>query len=203
MTLYQHYYIDRDYELLSLWQLLQETFAIQKALYPGCFVHIAPSFYLPEVVYVDSDRNAARFFRESTASEIIHQRRQGMLEPIFRFHPQSYTDPIPEPFYSFDLLISLYAGVISQPCKAYLKQSGYLLANNSHDDASIAFLDPDYTFIGALHQRKGQFTLDQNRLGSYFIPKNPEHFTIEWIHEKGKGAAFTRTAFLYLFQKTG
>lgn len=45
---------------------------------------------------------------------------------------------------SFDLLISLYAGFISEACGHLLRIGGLLLVNSSHGDAAIAALDPRF-----------------------------------------------------------
>lgn len=47
----------------------------------------------------------------------------------------------------FDLLISQYAGFISDTCINYLKVNGYLLVNNSHADAGLAAIDKDYKLL--------------------------------------------------------
>jgi len=112
-----------------------KRFPIKKALYPGSYIHISPSFYFPEVVYVDNDRKAKRFFTHQSIFAFIEENRTYSEKSIVRFHGQDYLEEISEEKNSFDLLISQYAGFISQHCKHYLRPQGYLLANNSHGDA--------------------------------------------------------------------
>jgi len=51
----------------------------------------------------------------------------------------------------FDLLISSYAGFVSRAGKDFTRQGGLLLANNSHGDASLAFVDSnDWKLVGVL-----------------------------------------------------
>ena len=69
----------------------------------------------------------------------------------------SYTAGFAEAEKSFDLLISQYAGFVSQHCKKYLKIGGILLVNNSHGDASMAKLDDDYKFVGG--DQSSQWTI--------------------------------------------
>eukprot|EP00539_Tryblionella_compressa_P006728 CAMPEP_0178770490 /NCGR_PEP_ID=MMETSP0744-20121128/21424_1 /TAXON_ID=913974 /ORGANISM="Nitzschia punctata, Strain CCMP561" /LENGTH=101 /DNA_ID=CAMNT_0020426879 /DNA_START=41 /DNA_END=346 /DNA_ORIENTATION=- len=45
---------------------------------------------------------------------------------------------------SFDLLISLSAGLLVQPCTPYVARHGYLLVNDSHSDARAAFVSGDW-----------------------------------------------------------
>ena len=64
LKLYNKYHADNDNERLDLFQLLAEKYGIEKALYPGCFVHITPSFIYPSVTYVDTDKRASKFFSD-------------------------------------------------------------------------------------------------------------------------------------------
>lgn len=57
---YKKYHIDQNDERWGLFSILIETYKIQKALYPGSFVHITPSFVIPSVAYIDTDRRAKR-----------------------------------------------------------------------------------------------------------------------------------------------
>ena len=45
----------------DLFKLLAESYTIKKVLYPGSYIHISPSFYFSEVVYVDTDSKAVKF----------------------------------------------------------------------------------------------------------------------------------------------
>ena len=51
---------------------------IQHVLYPGSFVHIAPSLLWPHVTYIDTDKRAARFFLDDPQSiqALIAQKRK-------------------------------------------------------------------------------------------------------------------------------
>ena len=201
LNLYQEFYIDRDYELVAMFRLLNERFKIQKVLYPGSYVHIAPSFIFPDVTYVDSFKKAQPFFANPIVAEYIKKRKEYPQEARFSFLPIDYRKELGLEKESFDLLVSLYAGLITPVCKQYVKPGGYLLVNNSHGDASIAALDPDLALVGAIHHRSGNFRLDEKNLAAYLIPKKPEKFTEEQIRESGKSVGFTKTAFMYLFRK--
>jgi hypothetical protein len=141
LLLYKKYYVDRDDERLDLFVILAERFNIKSALYPGSFVHITPSIVFPKVVYVDADKRAKSFFNDAAVVDFISKRKIYEDKPIICFHHKDYTEDIGEPIDSFDLLISQYAGFVSQHCKRYLKVSGLLLVNNSHGDASMSSID--------------------------------------------------------------
>ena len=200
-SLYKKYFIDRDHERLDLFQLLTEQYGIESSLYPGSFVHITPAFVYPTSTYVDNDKQAIKFFAQPEVMSYVEQRKSYPQPPTITFYPQDYRIPLPEPDQQYDLLISQYAGFISQHCKRYLRINGRLLTNNSHGDASMAFLDPDYSLTAVIHRRNGRYTLSTQNLESYFIPKKPEQHTIAHLEKTQKGIGYTKTATSYLFQR--
>lgn len=108
--------------------------------------------------------------------------------------------PVPELEHSFDLLISQFAGFICEACKRYLKPRGLLLVNNSHGDAGIAALNPDFILCGVFNRRENNYDFSDKNLDRYFIPKKKVENLYKHIHDLGKGIAYTDTADLYLFQ---
>lgn len=199
---YQQYFVSRDFERLDLFQLLAKELHILSAVYPGSFIHITPSFVFPLVAYIDSDRKAKRYFKEMTAVlEFVRLRKEYDGEPEIQFYGQDYTEPIEALDGRFDLLISQYAGFVSQHGKRYLKVGGYLLANNSHGDASMAFLDDDYKFAAVVQRRNGRHTFSTRNLNSYFIPKKPIQITKELLEKIQKGAGYTKSAAAYIFKR--
>ncbi|MBU7004313.1 MAG: class I SAM-dependent methyltransferase, partial [Theionarchaea archaeon] len=131
IKLYEKHFVDKQDERLELFRALVDRFGIDSALYPGSFVHIAPSLFIPEVVDVDTDRRACSFFGRPEVIEYVRKRRRYEHEPEIRFHGIDYIKKIDEPEGSFDLLISQYAGFVSMHCGNYLRPGGILLANNS------------------------------------------------------------------------
>jgi len=174
----------------------------ERALYPGGFIHVAASFIFPSVTYVDTDRNAKRFFAQmDDVQRLVSQHKDYEAAPHIGFHGSSYESPIDEEDESFDLLISLYAGFISTPCKRYLRRGGVLVINNSHADAGLASIDPEYEFIGVVRGRGDAQRVDTTDLDTYFRPKKEQVVTEALLRERGRGIAYTRTAPAYLFQR--
>ena len=198
---YKKYYIDRHYEQIDLFRLLKDRYSVSNAIYPGSFVQISPSFIFPHVVYIDSDKTAIKFFQDKTFQEIVTSRKEYAASPIMEFHGIDYRIFIEEYRSCFDLLISQYAGFISEVCKPYLRIGGYLLVNNSHGDAGLASIDADYKLISAIHKTSGKYRLSETHLADYFKPKKDMIVTKEWLKQIGKGIGYTRTATLYLFQR--
>jgi len=198
---YKKYYIDRDYEQVDLFRLLKNEFDISSAIYPGSYIQISPSFIFPNVVYLDSDKNAIQFFQSGSLEAMVKERKEYSENPKIVFHGIDYRELVEEYRSEFDLLISQYAGFISGVCKPYLRSGGYLLVNNSHGDAGMASIDTDYQLIATVHRRSGQYRLSRASLEDYFIPKKDIKVTRELLLERKKGIGYTRTAALYLFQK--
>jgi hypothetical protein len=198
---YQKYYIDRDYEQIDLFRVLKSTYEITKAIYPGSYIQISPSFIFPDVVYIDSDKNAIKFFQSNQLIELVRERKEYNEDPMISFHGVDYRNLIEEYQCQFDLLISQYSGFISEACKYYLRIGGYLLVNNSHGDAGLASIDEDYQLISTAHKTRGTYRLSDTSLEKYFIPKRRIMVTKELFYKTGKGVGYTKTAPLYIFKR--
>ena len=186
---------------LRLFTAVSQAIDVASALYPGSYVDVAASFAFRSVTYVDTDARAARFFSDSTGvDEIIVQRRSGGEERSWDFIGADYTTDLGLPDAHFDLLISLYAGFIAEPCTRYLRPGGWLLVNPSHGDAAIAAIDPHYRLVGVVQSRAGAYSVSGRNLDSYLIPKRDIEVTADLIHESGRGIAYTKSPFAYLFQ---
>ena len=202
LDLYHKFFSEREFERLDLFQLLAERYAVQRVLYPGSFVHITPSFVFPDVVYVDTDRRAKKFFASPEVREYIEEHKRYPQPANFSFHPIDYRDGLEEIEPGFDLLISQYAGFIGQYCKHHLKAGGCLLANNSHGDAGVAALDPEYQLAEVAHKRNGKYRLSESNLDQYFVPKSTKReLTKEYLMDLQKGVGYTNTASNYIFRK--
>ncbi len=201
IDLYKEYFVHREYERLDLFQLLAERFGVTSALYPGSFVHITPSLVFPKTTYVDMDKRAKQFFQSMEVLDFVAQNKMYPQRSEMTFHPADYRQALAEPDESYDLLISQYAGFISNHCKRYLKINGVLLANNSHGDASMASIDPDYEFIGAILRDKGKHRISEKELDTYFVPKKPVDVSQEYLEQTQKGIGYRKTASSYLFRR--
>lgn len=201
LDLYKKFYVDRNYEQLNLFKHLAEIQGVRSVIYPGSFVHIAPSFFIPYACYIDSDKQAAVFFKDiERLTKFVQEQTKCNGVPTIRFYGQDYSMPVPEQDSSFDLLISQYAGFVCEVCKRYLKPKGLLLVNNSHGDAGIAALDTDFKLCGVYTRREDHYTFSEQNLEQYFVPKKKVENLYKHIHDIGRGIAYTKTATLYLFQ---
>ncbi len=199
--LYREHHVDKSDERLGVFAGLVEHFGLSNALYPGSFVHVTPSFVIPRVVYVDSDKRARAFFDDPRTIEIVKRHRRYDAIPTIGYHHGDYTEAIDEADESFELLISQYAGFVSRACKRYLKVGGVLVANNSHGDASMARLDPDYELVSVYRRRGELFTFSFGELETYMIPKSGEEPTRATLEQTMRGPSFTRPVAGYVFRR--
>lgn len=198
LALYRDY-VHRAGDRLALFRLVAEHFDVRRALYPGSYVHVTPSLVFPSVTYVDTDRRTKNFFNDASVVRYVERKKEYEATHEIVSHFADYNAPLDEPDESFDLLLSQWAGFVSQACKRYLRHGGLLVTNNSHGDASMASVDHDYRFIGAIVDRGSAPKLIRDDLDDYFIPKKPGAITKERIVELGRGVAYTKTANHYLF----
>ena len=199
---YNKHFVLKAFEREDLFVAIRNKYGCKSALYPGSFIHITPSFIFPEVIYVDSDSQAKKFFKNiKDVIEIINSKKQYLEKSNVIFFGQSYLKPLPTPVDSIDLLISQYAGFVSMYCKKYLKKGGILLVNNSHGDATMAKLDSSYKFIAVVRRQKVNYTIIDSDLDSYFIPKKPIKITRSYLEQINRGIGYTKSATSYIFEK--
>lgn len=177
-------------------------------LYAGSFIDIGPSVWFDRVSYVDTDRRAARFFAQADGvADLIAKKRviagaTSTRAPDVRFHRIDYRRRMPFEDHSIDLVVSLYAGFVSEYCTRYLRPGGILLANNSHGDASLASLDPTYALCGVIIVRDGRYRAATGNLAAYLVPKRGYPPTAGELRRINRGIAYTRTPFAYLFRRS-
>ena len=173
-------------------------------LYPGSYVDLAPSFVWPSVTYVDVDRRANQFFADvDGVDELLGEHVAHAAAHTVRFINADYQELLDLNEGSFDLLISLYAGFISEHCTRYLRDGGFLLVNSSHGDAAIASIDPQYRLSAVVISRAGSYRVSSANLDSYLVPKRKVEVTKDHLHRSGRGIAYTKSPFAYLFERVG
>lgn len=187
-----------------LFRAVADHAAIRQVLYPGSYVDLTPSVCWESVTYVDTDRRAARFFADvDGVVELVREEGATCPAPVFRFLHADYTSRLDLDPASFDLLVSLYAGPVSLHCGDAIRPGGLLLANASHGDVALASIDPRFRLVGVVQGQAGQFRLHTDDLDSYLEPKRDVELTVDGILRSGRGVAYTRSAFAYLFERAG
>ena len=100
------------------------------------------------------------------------------------------------------MLVSLYAGFVSEACIEYLRIGGTLLVNSSHGDAAMASIDPRYELSGVVTPRSDDYRVQGGKLDAYLIPKKAVSITRQSLHVTGRGIPYTKSPFAYLFTRT-
>lgn len=185
-----------------LFSAVGQAIDAETVLYPGSYVDLAPSFVFGSVTYLDVDKRAPGFFADTEGVAELIAQHEGPPEPDVTFIHGDYTEPLDLPEEHFDLLVSLYAGFISEHCTRHLKIGGTLLVNPSHGDAAMASIDSSYVLAGVVRSGSGTYRVDTKDLESYLVPKKPQTITPESLHRSGRGIGYTKSPFAYLFTRT-
>jgi hypothetical protein len=185
-----------------LFRAVAESLDVTSVLYPGSYVDLAPSFVWPSVTYVDIDRRAGQFFSdESGVHQLLVEHDVNPATHSVRFIGADYTNPLGLEDGEFDLLISLYAGFVSEACTRYLRVGGTLLVNPSHGDAAMTSIDQRYRLTAVVTSRSGRYSVNSRDLDTYLISKRDVAVTKELLHASGRGVAYTKSPFAYLFER--
>ncbi len=186
----------------GLFGAIAEVADAKTVLYPGSYVDLTPSIIWPTVTYVDVDRRAHQFFSDAAGvGELILRHGVDPDTRAVRFIPADYTDPLDIADKSVDLLVSLYAGFVSEHCTRYLRPGGFLFVNSSHGDAAMASLDTRYRLAGVIVSRPSGYSVRQTELDTYLVPKRDINVTAELLRKTGRGIAYTKSPFAYLFER--
>lgn len=188
----------------ALFSAAEEQLSPTRVLYPGSFVDVAASFVFRDVTYVDSDSRAKRFFADRDGVErIVDAAKLYEERARFDFVHADYTSELPLAEGGYDLLVSLYAGFVSRACKRYLRTGGLLLTNNSHGDAGMASIDPEFELSAVINKRGQAYRSSTHDLDAYLVPKGDGQVTRELLERTNRGVGYTRSPSAYLFRKAG
>lgn len=180
----------------TMYKKIASYYKITKCLYPGSYIDIFPSFYIQNVTYVDNFKKTTQFFKDITNLEKYIQKNNATgWTPSVRFIFEDYWKITNIP--KVELIISQFGGFVGQATKKFLKKKGLLLCNDSHGDASLANLDPEFKLIGIFDE---QMIYHSNDLDKYFTFKRKIVSKKEIILTM-KGPKYKLMASNYVFQK--
>ncbi len=181
---------------VDLYRTVALKYGIKKAIYPGSHIDIFPSFVIPKVTYIDNFKGAIKFFKnQDKIQQYITSKKEYKDEPIIKFFGHNYEDDIN--IEKVDMIISLYADFVGQATKKHLKPGGILLCNDSHGDATLAYVDQDYEFIGIVNNRNQVKT---NTLDKYFNFARPREIDVDKVLRTMKGPKYKLEPQCYLFR---
>lgn len=196
---YTKEFTDRQFTRHSLFEELRDTFGVDKALYLGSYIHFTPSLVYPCVTYVDSFKTSS-LIEDEEILDYIEKNKSYKQPAKLEFFKQDYTKKLPIKG-DYNLLISQYAGFVSQAGKKYLRPGGILVANNSHGDASMANIDSDFELVAVANHTQDKWRISKNNLATYFLRKDGSKDNITELIKNMKGFGYTKTAANYIFKK--
>lgn len=132
---YKAYYLGKYDPTIMIFNYLKSHYEITHVVYPGSFIHIAPSFTFGSVTYIDMYENIDSFYRNEDIFKYVDLHKFYDDATLMTFIYGPYTSHEGQ----YDLMISSNAGPVSIDCKPLLKSGGLLLVNNGHSDADNAF----------------------------------------------------------------
>jgi len=180
----------------ELYRLVAEEYNIKSALYPGSHIDISASLVISDVTYIDNFKGAIKFFNNlDNIKQYINKNKVYTEEANITFYGKDYTYPLD--IKKVDLIISQYAGFVGQASKKYLKTSGILLCNDSHGDATLAYLDSDYELIGVIDSN---LRIESNNLDKYFKFKKEKPIDINKVYTLMKGPKYAYQPSNYIFK---
>ncbi len=186
---------------------IKENFEIKQVLYPGSWIHLTPSLIFPFVVYVDFFSKMKSMFNDPKLLQYVVTHSETKTKPKIKFHIVDYREGIPEEKETFDLLISLSGGFVSQYCGSYLKKNGLLFVNNEHYDATKAFVDEEFSPVGVF-SANGKLIQQPKTIQKYFLTNKNELITSEMVLENSKKSPskakykLKKKAHFYLFKRS-
>ena len=171
-------------------------------LYPGCSIHITPSFYFQHVVYVDISEKAKEFFQDySSILSFVNSNKKYKQSAYIQFIHSDYTKELPVREDNYDLLLSLYAGGIIKSCKKYIKPGGIIVSNNHQHDAQQALNDSSLR-LEALIRKKGKKYHNESGTTEE-IHKTLQENTkpLKNMRNSGSGLEYVDSEYYFVFRK--
>ena len=200
---YNRFYSALNFDRAGLFELIKDEYGCETVLYPGCSIHITPSFYFQHVVYVDISETAKEFFQDNqNILSIINSNKKYKQSAYIQFIHSDYTKELPVRENNYDLLLAVYAGGITKCCKKYIKPGGIIISNNHHNDAQEALRDSSVR-LEALIRRKGKKYQIENGTGEKMLKTLQEHsMPLKNMKNSSSGMEYVDNEYYFVFKKT-
>lgn len=188
-------YVAKIGDRRTLYRSVANFFNVKKALYPGSHIDISASLVIPNVTYIDNYKGTIQFFRHlNEIKSYINLNKEYTEECTVDFFGLDYNANIK--LNKVDMVISQFAGFVGQATKKHLKKGGILLCNDSHGDATLAYLDEDYDFIGIV---ESNHVIIVKELEKYFKFTRERQIDVNSVLTKMKGPRYKFQPSNYIF----
>lgn len=191
------------------WKVFKECqtwTSAQSVLYPGCHRHLTAALVFPVVTFVDNYKQVGSLYSDPAAVAFVEDNKTYDEDARLDFFPYDVNQSMPSlKGRSYDLLISLSAGLMAEPCAQYVKSGGYLLVNDSHCDARSMFLQPQSWKLAAYwDEDKSSFTSEMiHRCFQVYLPRSKTDFapiSIDQVEESLKVGSISKRSFKMVFE---
>ena len=199
---YNSFYSALDFERAELFESIKDEYGCSTVLYPGCSIHITPSFYFQHVVYVDISETAKEFFQDNQSIlSIVNSNKKYKQSAYIQFIHSDYTKELPVRENNYDLLLSIYAGGITESCKKYIKPGGIIVSNNHQNDAQQALKDSSIRLEALIHRKSKKYHIE-NCTGEKMLEALQEHsMPSKSMKNSSSGLKYVDNEYYYLFRK--
>lgn len=141
---------------IALFRAVKSFTKAEHVLYPGCHRHVQASLVFPKVVYIDTDKKVEAEFSDAAVLEWLRRHKfypdTVATRPNMQFLLRDFTaTDLPLSDGSFELLISMSAGIVSSSCAKYLRSGGFFLVSDAHFDARETSLHPEQFRLRAVY----------------------------------------------------
>ena len=189
---------------LPLFKEVQRVAKAGRVLYPGSHWHLQASLVFPNVTYVDYNQKVAPFFEDPAVLAWIKENKVYAAESAMKFCNKDF-EHLQLPTGSFDLLISMSAGIVSRPCSRFLRKGGFFLVSDAHFDARTLALDDCFSLVGVYDMNRQKISTKD--LKSCFMTTAGHKITAQQVEvsknkPKGsRGFKLLREDCFYLFKR--
>lgn len=191
---YSQFYKSIGFERLGLFELIKDEFNPATVLYPGCSIHVTPSFYFNHVVYVDTSQLSIDFFaNKNDVSGIINENKTFPESSYWHFLPKDFQSDLGLRTSSFDLLLSLFSGKLINYCEKYVKFKGFVLTNSLFSDNDSIKNRNDFKLLGLIQCKNFTYHID------YKMKSSKE--TLSKLRQRDKGFEYIDNENYYVYQK--
>lgn len=199
---YNSFYAALNFERTGLFELIKDAYGCITVLYPGCSIHITPSFYFQHIVYVDISEKAKEFFQDNkNILSIVNSNKKYKQSAYIQYIHSDYTMELPLRENNYDLLLSIYAGGVTESCRKYIKTGGIILSNNHQNDALQA-LNDSYVRLEALIRRKGKKYHIENCTDEKMLKGPQGHSrTLKGMKNSNSGMEYVDNEYYFVFRK--
>jgi len=178
-----------------------------RVLYPGCHRHVTASLVFNDVVYVDNYSKIKSCFIDEKVLDWVSSNKEYKEKAEIKFIGKNFESDFGEKVESFDLLMSLSAGIVTTSCSKYVKKLGYVLVSDAHFDARMLYLDLDFELTHVWDSERKKFDDDADALSGHFTTMDGKAITKDQVQEsidkpKAKRSfKLQKEILFYLFQK--